>query len=243
MSLDFVRLSSQYLGPVAASVTAAPITVSCWFQVEDPTTATSHSLFSLGDTASNTRHFTLAYTTGAADDVLWWVVSGGGVFAQYSTTFAANTWYHVCGVEISATSRYVYLDGAASAENTTNRAPGSIDSMAIGRTERSTPYLYNGGLLAHVAVWNAALVAGEVSMLAAGLSPMLVHPQSLVNYWPIEGNLDPEIDIVGGYDMALNNSPTKAAQPPVTLPFSQEIITTPAAVIAAMYRRRLIFAG
>ena len=57
--------------------------------------------------------------------------------------------------------------------------------------------------------------------MAAGYSPLLIRPQSLVFYAPIIGRTSPEIDVVGGYDMTLYNGPTTVPHPRVIHPSTQ----------------------
>jgi hypothetical protein len=71
------------------------------------------------------------------------------------------------------------------------------------------------GDLAETALYTAALTEGELLGLSAGYSPELIRPSSLVAYWQLLGNLSPETDRIGGYDMTLENSPAPADHPPV----------------------------
>ena len=78
--------------------------------------------------------------------------------------------------------------------------------------------------------WDAALTDDEVAALAAGHSPLLIRPASLVAYWPLGGlSGDHDRDIVGGYDLTAYNSPTWADHPPVIYPSGGRVVVAPSA--------------
>ena len=77
---------------------------------------------------------------------------------------------------------------------------------------------YTDSIIAEAAVWNVDLTDAEVAILAAGYSPLFVRPQFLVAYWSLFGDSSPEPDIIGGYDMTLNNGPTQATHPIIHYP-------------------------
>lgn len=37
-------------------------------------------------------------------------------------------------------------------------------------------------------MWSIALPAADIAALAAGLSPLKVHPEALIAYWPLMGS-------------------------------------------------------
>ena len=74
------------------------------------------------------------------------------------------------------------------------------------------------GDIADAAFYTVALTEDELLALSAGYSPELIRPGSLVAYWPLFGNLSPETSRIGGYDMTLENAPTKADHPRVIYP-------------------------
>ena len=75
--------------------------------------------------------------------------------------------------------------------------------------------LYAKGNIAEVAIWNAGLTDAEDDVLALGVYPHFIRPSALVAYCRVMGRTSPEIDQVGGYDMALQNAPTVADHPPM----------------------------
>ena len=73
------------------------------------------------------------------------------------------------------------------------------------------------GDLAEAAIWNEALSAAEVALLAQGLSPLSLRPWALVFYAPIYGRYDPEIDIIGGLNLTVLDA-TASAHPRIFKP-------------------------
>ena len=72
------------------------------------------------------------------------------------------------------------------------------------------------GHIAEAAIWNVALTAAEVTVLAKGVSPLFIRRQNLVAYWPLYGLHSPETDFSGNNRvMTLNNGPTRGNHPPV----------------------------
>lgn len=69
-------------------------------------------------------------------------------------------------------------------------------------------------MLADVAMWNTALASEDIKMLAKGVSPLMIQPQSLVHYWPLIGADSPEIDRAGGFQMTWNGAPVKVSDHP-----------------------------
>ncbi|MHA2064354.1 MAG: LamG-like jellyroll fold domain-containing protein, partial [Candidatus Thorarchaeota archaeon] len=131
-----------------------------------------------------------------------------------TTAYSANVWHHACGVSIAANSRAVYIDGGSKGVDTTSGTPLGVDEMYIGTRPDGNNYV--SGMVAHVALWNAALSDTEASVLAKGYSPLLVKPQNLVCYWPLLRN---DNDIVGGYHMTAVNAPTwGSSHPPIIMP-------------------------
>ncbi|MHC4316732.1 MAG: LamG domain-containing protein, partial [Planctomycetota bacterium] len=61
------------------------------------------------------------------------------------------------------------------------------------------------GKIAHGFIYNVVLTDAEILRLANGALPTEIRPESLVAYWPL---IDNDKDIIGGYDMTPENSPT-----------------------------------
>lgn len=213
----FADASSQFLGNDTAPVTAAPFTMAIWGRSDDATV--DQDAIWIGDKDVADNFWTLRFQGAVAGDPLRFTVNSaaGGTSADTTTGYTANTWHHACAVEASATSHTIYIDGGSSAASTTSRSPAGADRINIGRRGDSTPTNYFSGDLAEAAVWNVALSAGDVALLAKAVSPFLVRPEALVFYCPIVGNYSPEIDQLGGLDMTVTGA-TKSAHPRVFYP-------------------------
>lgn len=201
MAKLFVQTSSQYLTVNSAPVTAAAFSVSCW--VRPTTLSATQSLVSIGDVDTNNEQWRL--TTSAGQKARWSAqTSAGEAFATSTASLVTGTWAHVCGVETSATSRAVWLNGTSNT-NTTNRSPAGADTLRIGAKVTTGTLDSADGDIAEVAVWNAALSSAEIAILAAGYSPLFVRPESLVFYMPLVRS---DVEVVGGLAMTAVASPT-----------------------------------
>jgi hypothetical protein len=113
------------------------------------------------------------------------------------------------------------------------------DSTAIGRFNDSTPGGYFNGTVAEAAYWDLSSWPGATASdkadtfeaqallsLAAGYSPLFFR-LGLVAYWPLggiynDGNAanaaNSDYDIVGGFHMDPQNTPSVADHPPMIYP-------------------------
>lgn len=201
-----------------APATAAPLSISAWFKPDDVTA--DYEIAGIVRAGLNTTHqFRLVSGGAQADDPLrFGVANAAGTSYADVTGVVSGVWQHALGVAASATSRYAYLNGVASAESTTSRIPVSVDRVCVGVTADGTPNGFFAGALGVVAVWSAALTAAEAKRLARGLDPRFVRPQSLVAYWPLYGRHDPENDLVGSNTLTVTGTTVSLANPKIILP-------------------------
>lgn len=202
MAGTFVAASSHSLIVDSTPVTAAPFTVSLWFQVND--VATTYDLLSIGDKDVSNDHLwqLRSFGTQAGDPLAWRAFVASQGQALSSSAITAGEWHHAMAVEAGAADRTVYLNGGNSGTNTTSRAPLNADRVGIGVSADSSPSGYTDGMIAEVAIWNVALTAAEAASLAKGASPLMIRPDALVFYDPMVRNLTR--DYVGG--LTLTNS-------------------------------------
>lgn len=184
--------TSNYTRVSSALVTAAPLTMCCWFNLAN--TTAEHSLMGIFDVGGDVDYFMLLARGDVAGDPIAAVArrSSQGI-ANSTAAYTANTWSHACGVFTSTTSRTVYLNGANSATDTTSITPAGLDRTTVGMRDRATPTSMSGSI-AEAAIWNVALDASEIAALAKGFSPRLIRPASLVFYAPLTRNV---IDLKG----------------------------------------------
>jgi hypothetical protein len=196
----------------SAPITAAPLTVACWFYANNNTT--QHALVVLED-AGGTHRFDLQALGATAGDPIQCAAAAGASsgFARTSTGFSANTWNHACGVQSATTSRTAYLNAGGEITNTADRTPVGISVLKIGAINvNGANANFMNGLIAEVGIWNAALTAAEVASLAKGMTCDKVRPQNLVFYAPLVRDL---VDQKGGLTITNNNSATVANHPRV----------------------------
>lgn len=223
MALTFVDGSSEYLSHSNAILTVEPFTFAAWCAPDS--TNKNMSIMSFGKSASNTGMWDFRFRT--SDKLQASKANNSGTFGNATITGppTANVWQHCCAVFESDTSRSCYLDGGNKATNSTNISdPSTINQASIGASWGSTARLYFDGEIAEACIYNVALSDAEVALLAQGISPLHVRPNDLVGYWPLIGRHSPEIDIVGGFDMTVNGTPTAAShinivtRPPLYMP-------------------------
>jgi hypothetical protein len=211
MSRSLVAASTQYLYSTGASpVSGPPVTMSVWF---NPTTSHNGTLIDLTHATSNHR---VAITTDAAGTVTCWSAgTASGSQATSSGTYSTGAWNHVVGVISGDASRTISLNGATAISDTVSVTTTGCGRFYVGSLfangVHTTGYYYNG-LVAHVAVWNAALTTDEQAALAAGVSPLLVRPTALVSYMPMLGRGSYEEDWVHPTIVGLANSSTTVSQ-------------------------------
>lgn len=177
MSYEF-DANTEVLNLGSAVVTAAPMTMSLWYY---PYTVGSvqRRLGVIGYDAAD--HWNLMIET---TDVPRWRARASSLNSDAIATSQVNDnqWNHCCGVEASSTSRFVWLNGVKSPENTINRSPLLSNETSIGNRKwvgSESPAL---GRIAHFAVWNIALSDSDVAALAVGALPTEVRPDALVVY-------------------------------------------------------------
>ena len=214
--------SNQYLFLGTTPVTAVPLTISCWFYPA-ATNDTYDAMFIKN--AGDDNYFGIYLNPTGASAVVGAVGAFGGAeaIATTSTTFSASTWNHAAAVFTSASSRAAFLNGGGKGTDGTTGTPSGLLEINIGGYEAGPLFGPMNGRLAEIAIWNAALTDDEVLSLSKGVSPLRVHPQNLVAYWPLYGNGSPEPNYVrNSTDLALTliNAPPQIDHAPVMAPWS-----------------------
>jgi len=179
-----------------APITAAPVTLACWFRAEN--LDGFKVLLSLANSGSTNNFLYLAAAGSFAGDPVVATTQAGGLFFNAETTigFSALVWHHAAAVFASATDRRAFIDGGSKGTNSSSGAPSGINRTSIGRVGDSTPGNHFKGRIAEAAVWDAALTDVEVAALAAGVSPLRVRSGNLKGYWAVFG-VSPETDFSG----------------------------------------------
>ena len=215
--------SSQYGQEGGVSVTAAPLTLACWYRVG---AVAINSLVALTDTTANDSYFYLGISNAGQTEAHA-NSSAASTYATETTVVSVGEKHHFGATFESASSRYAWLDGSPSAQDTTSCTPTGIDETTIGAIELAAGFFYyvNGDAW-DVAIWNVALTQAEMEMLAAGASPLMIRPGNLVRYWPAYGDTSPEVELMNGSELTLTGSPGSTEDRSLILP-SHEIIKPP----------------
>lgn len=246
MARSFVAASSQYLTTGSSPVAGPPFTMSCW-ALRTVSDGSNDAVFGLGDALSVSKVAGELNFRGWSgfDDVQHYAVSGATADnIVTSTKWTAGQWHHLAGVCSSWSSRSVFLDGGGKASGTASLASFSIVDLHIGQDIRSNVGSYADGKIADVAVWDVALSDAEIQALAAGASPLLIRPASLVFYLPMRKG-DSLTDWASGITMTNNGTTESVDHPPVWYP-SKKVISRGSAIVAVnngnekRHRRSLI---
>jgi hypothetical protein len=192
MARHFQSSASEYLSIASAVITAAPITMACWFYSYETNPADDFYLMDVHSSGATRFQNSFSLILGAdfpgpGVDKIRAGTADVSSFATGDSTleWTPLTWQHACGVWASAASRSCFLNGGFKGTETTSLTPGSLDMTSIGRVGGSAPAAYMWGRVAHAAIWSVALDDAEVSMLAAGALPSRIRRENLVAYWPL----------------------------------------------------------
>ncbi|KKM87088.1 hypothetical protein LCGC14_1272450 [marine sediment metagenome] len=223
----------EYLKNSNASVSAAPLTLACWFKSDD--LSVQKVLVSICNRVGDLDYFSLRAASTASGQIIRANArrdtTGSAISAdQYSN----NTWHHAGGVFQSTTARYAYLDGVPGNVEATNVTPAGISETGIGCLYRSNIVFYMSGRIAELGIWNINLSTEEMEALAKGVSPLLVRPKYLVAYYPLFKDNASSMwnDRVGGYHMAEDSTPAASPDHPY--------IIRPSAPINITYERNIM---
>lgn len=168
--------SSSYIATTSTPVTATPLTMACWFYVDN--SAQNGTLMHIGNSAS-THRFVIT-TNGTS--ITFNCLAPTPASAISAATIPVGTWQHAAAVSISSTSRFIYLNGGGKVENTTARTPTGLNNIALGVTNTATRQIFFQGKIAEAAIWNINLTDDEVLSLSKGFAPSLIRPSNLKFY-------------------------------------------------------------
>lgn len=204
MARLFDNASNQRLLLGSAVLTAEPITLAGWCR---PDETTDQAVVSISNTGTVDGKWTLQLRGGGTPDVSALKEDDSGSFDQAlsSTTYSLNTWHHACAI-FENNDRHAFLDGGGKGDNTPDITDPTADVTSIGVNRHSVFQRHFSGRLAEIGIWDVVLTDAQVLVLANGVSPLMVEPESLIAYWPLLGRYSPEIDLVGGFDMAVTGA-------------------------------------
>ncbi len=221
MSVNFDGSTDYYDDGSWGGPTAAPLSIAGWANTN--TTSSGKGVVTVW--VDDNNYFQLLMGFGGG--ILMTTSATSAQSATTAGTMGTNAWHHLAGVTANDSSRFAYLDGVESTENTGTRVPTAPDTIRLGANHTTTPGGIWNGELAHVGVWNRALSADEIAGLAQGWHPRF-YSRGLVWLW--EGFDVGEGDVYGS-SLTENGTPIKSDEhPPVFFPYSRGTrLTSPAA--------------
>jgi len=180
---------------------------------------------SSGAIVANTNNASFNWGIGVVTNTSTLRVRARGWSTQIGTWTAplgaGGTWQHiVVTYDHSSTGNnpVVFVNGISQTVTRTQAPTGTFTNspqpVAIG-CEVSNAFNFDG-LIAHVAWWNGILLsAPDALALASGVSPLMVRPDSLTFYVPLDGVSNPEPDMVGS-PWSLLGTRSTVSEPPDT---------------------------
>lgn len=203
MSMRFATLIlNSYAYIPGALLSAAPITISAWVR---PTSVANLTEILSICSADSGNYFSLRLNANQIQAV---ARSNTSRTATSTQVLSTNTWYHVCAVFASSSSRAAYVNGGNKGTNTQSSTPSVVggETTLAGLGGSSNGDYYSGDI-AELAIWNVALSDAQVLMLSLGLEPTFVAPSNIAAYLPLlnhSSGFDGTLE--GGYLMDLRRS-------------------------------------
>lgn len=153
-------------------------------------------------------------------------------------------WHHVAityDCSSTANNPLIYIDGVSMPVTRqltpSGTAVQTTSSYDIGNNTIAAGTRNCDGMLAHFAIWNGILLGpSQVLALANGLSPMLMRPDSLVSYTPLDGVNNPEPDLILGNTVTITGTRHGTSDPPASVNFYNivdSVLSTAGVVITA----------
>lgn len=222
MARLLTQSSNQFLSSTTVPATGVPLTFAAWYK-RTAAGADVDSLIYINDNGASggVDYFGLYVNTdGTVRAVTSDFIGGIQHIGTAHTTGAVSdgVWAHCAAVFPSTSSRTAYLNGTASTAEGTTSTPqaGQLARTYIGAFISGSSLA--DGSIAEAAIWTAALDAAEIASLAAGVSPLMVRPTSLLCYWPLIGQYSPEIELRSRVELTLTNGPTASSHPLIIYP-------------------------
>jgi len=181
---SFTAASSLYLERGTALLTAPPFTMACWFLTIGA--GVIRSLMSHHTNGSGNNRFTMFGTGTEKLSVTTVNNAGTSASALSVASHRVNAWNSAVGIWASTASRTACLNGVVDTPETTSLTPNAPNRTSIGRHNSTSPN-YMNGQIAWPAIWNVALTEDDVARFHAGVSPLLIRPENLVNFWDWTG--------------------------------------------------------
>lgn len=214
MARDWTNSTNQLYATTVSNplpVSGYPWTLSCWIYAD--TASGFRSPFGMGSSGGGTNRFGILFN-GTNFGGLG--PSGWGAFSSGSSIHSIGL-HHLVMVANNSSHGGCdgYYDGISRGTSQWSMGgfPGTgsaANRIGVGAFSDSTPSSPFDGAIWECALWDVALTAAEAASLNAGVSPLLIRPQSLKWYCPIAGNVAADPEIISGNDLLQTTAlPTK----------------------------------
>jgi hypothetical protein len=184
MSRRFAAASSQYYEGAFAPATTSPMTIALWFW--SVSVAVAYDMMTVFE-ASGINYFEVG-TLSSGKVFAYQSNASGNTEADTSTVAGAKCWNHLCGTIDGSGVVNAYLNGGGKVTASTGSgAPSGMTTTDIGAFNLGgTVYGPMDGMIAHACLWNVVLSDADVQRLGqARWHPLLIHPESIAAYWPL----------------------------------------------------------
>lgn len=178
---------------VASWPTAAyPFSLHGWMRVDD--WSVNSVPISLGDSSSGSYYAAVRADDGTSEfdpgPINALIRNGGTTFCQSTSRWAYEDWTHFMGVFVSATERYILVDGVQENTSTTSLALVA-DQIAIGSMADATPGDFFAGALAFLACHTGDMRSYAADLAAGSILPDEVDDatNTLIAYAPLVDSL------------------------------------------------------
>ena len=174
----------------SAVLTGYPLTLSGWIKTSNLTA--NPTMISIVDKDANDEMFGIGIAGDASGDparIFCYSTASGFEATDSSTGITAGVWHHVAGVFTNSTSRTIYIDGGSATTDTVSCTPAGLDRTTIGALRRSSDTGYIDGSITDVTIWDTALSAAEISLLASSKIkrlPLQIKFSNLSMYQPLD---------------------------------------------------------
>jgi len=123
--------------------------------------------------------------------------------------------------------------GAATYTQGTATGADAIGTTLAAGVPTSTARQFDGDI-SEIGIWAGAtsLSTADFAAYSDGVSPLLICPETLINYWPLDGAYSPEPDTINGKDATITGSLPAADHPAIVYPDERPRIILPAAAAA-----------
>lgn len=209
--------SSTSWGSVGSAVlTAPPILIAVRVLINN--SSNFYNLIGLANNDATQYHFVAASGGGSPSFRLFTQDGSGEVGAIASANYTTGVWYVVGAIILSATERYIEVDGANEGSNSSNRTPTLSRTFVGALRDESGGNTFGAidGKLAEPAFWDLSAYSGTAAGqkaaaldilrgMTAGHSPEF-WPLGRKAFWHLWGNNAPEPDVQGTFDLTINGA-------------------------------------